>query len=122
MSYLRELKRRLRFKLIKLEEAKFDAYVRAFRLIRNKILDDSDVTDKEKQRARFDVEDMEAGAKTTADAEATYPGLLVPRRPSILDELSQSLKPPKKALVFFPTRDFFGMASSLSTLPPPMIT
>jgi len=70
MSYLRELKRRLRFQLIKLEEAKFDAYVRAFRLIRNKILDDSDVTDKEKQRARFDVEDMEAGAKTTADAEA----------------------------------------------------
>jgi hypothetical protein len=53
---------------------------------------------------------------------ATYRGLLAPRRPSILDELSQSLKPPKKALVFFPTRDFFGRASSLSTLPPPMIT
>ena len=53
---------------------------------------------------------------------ATYPGLLAPRRPSMLDELSQSLKPPKKALVFFPTRDFFGRASSLSTLPPPMIT
>jgi hypothetical protein len=63
LSYIRELKRRLRFKLIKLEEAKFDAYVRAFRLIRSKILDDSDVTDKEERRARFDAEDVEAGAR-----------------------------------------------------------
>jgi hypothetical protein len=69
VSFIRELKRGLRFKLIKLEEAKFDACVRAFRLIRNKILDDSDVTDKEERRARFDAEDVEAGAKTTADLE-----------------------------------------------------
>jgi hypothetical protein len=44
MSYIRDLKRKLRFKLMKLEAAKFGAYVRAFRLIRNKILDDSTLT------------------------------------------------------------------------------
>ena len=69
MSYIRELKRRLRFKLLKLEAAKFDAYVKAFRLLRNKILDDSSVTDKENRRATFDAEDVEAGAKTTAEVE-----------------------------------------------------
>jgi hypothetical protein len=69
MPYIRELKRKLRFKLLKLEEAKFDAYVRAFRLIRNKILDDSDTDDKPGKRAQFEAEDAEAGAKTAADFE-----------------------------------------------------
>lgn len=54
MSYIRELKRKLRFKLLKLEEAKVDAYVKAFRLIRNRILDDSDAKDKPAERARFE--------------------------------------------------------------------
>ncbi|MEH2522577.1 hypothetical protein V1288_000486 [Bradyrhizobium sp. AZCC 2176] len=67
MPHIRELKRKLRFKLLKLEEAKFDAYVKAFRLIRNKILDDSDTDDKPGKRAQFEAEDAEAGAKTAAD-------------------------------------------------------
>ena len=50
--------------------SEFGAYVMAFRLIRNKILDDPDVRDQEKRQARYDAEDMEAGAKTTADAES----------------------------------------------------
>jgi hypothetical protein len=72
MSYIRELKRKLRFKLIRFEEAKLDAYVKTFRLIRNKILDDSTTDKKAATKATFEAEDKEAGDKTTADREEAH--------------------------------------------------
>ena len=56
---------KLRFKLIKLEEAKFIAYVKAFRLLRNKILDGKHA-DKELQ---YEAEDAEANSKFAATSD-----------------------------------------------------
>ncbi|WP_375778577.1 hypothetical protein ACE103_05290 [Bradyrhizobium sp. ma5] len=68
MSFIRELKRKLRFKLIKLEEAKFNAYVRAFKVIRDKMLAD----DPPRMKAEFDVEDAKINAKIAEDYELAF--------------------------------------------------
>lgn len=65
MTYLRELKRKLRFKLIKLEEAKFIAYVKAFRLLRNKILDGKHAD----KKLQYEAEDAEADSKFAATSD-----------------------------------------------------
>jgi hypothetical protein len=64
MPYIRDLKRKLLFALIELENRKFAAHVKTFRFIRNKILDDSD-TDKKP----FEAEDVEVDAKTKESRE-----------------------------------------------------
>jgi hypothetical protein len=66
MAFLHDLKRKLLFKLIRLEDVLFATHVKAFRLIRNRILDGSDRQDK---RLQYEAEDLEAGAQTEADLE-----------------------------------------------------
>lgn len=65
MSYIRELKRKLRFKLIKLEEAKFNAYVRAFTFIRDKML----AEDTPQLKAEIDAEDAKLHARFAEEHE-----------------------------------------------------
>ncbi len=61
MSYIRDLKRTLLFKLLQLEDAKFAAHVKTFRFIRDRILDGPDRQGKQLQ---FEAEDSEADAQT----------------------------------------------------------
>jgi hypothetical protein len=66
MPYIRDLKRKLRFKLIQLEDMKFAAYVKTFRLIRNKMLEGPDT---EKKRLEFEAEDWQVDNQTKASFE-----------------------------------------------------
>lgn len=69
MQFIRVLRRTLRLRLIKLEEAKFNAYVKTFRFLRDKILEDSDVSDKASRQERWHAKDIESGEKITEESE-----------------------------------------------------
>ena len=69
MSYTRRLKLTFAFWLIKLEQKKFDAWVKAFRILRNVVLDNSEVDDKPAHMTRFQAEDAFAGEATTKAIE-----------------------------------------------------
>lgn len=65
MSLIRRLKRRFLFKLIQLENIRFAAHVRTFRLLRNMML----VGESEKRRQQVLDEDLDVDTKTQASLE-----------------------------------------------------
>jgi hypothetical protein len=71
MSFIRDLKRKLLFKLIRLEDRKFAAYVETSRIIRTKILESANAPDADKKRLEleFEAEDLDADSKAKASLE-----------------------------------------------------
>jgi len=69
MRYFRDLTRKLRFKLMMIEDAKYTAAVGVIRLVRNRMLADHPGPDKEAIRIEFETEDAEADANNRASYE-----------------------------------------------------